>query len=38
LAKTGIAHEIIDMDLLDEAERNALMPGASKGQSSGLLP
>ena len=26
LAKTGIAHEIIEMDLLNEAERKSTMP------------
>ena len=30
LAKTGLPHEIIDMDLLDEAERKLMLPELKK--------
>jgi glutaredoxin-like protein NrdH len=38
LSKTGIAHEIIDMDLLDDSRRKRVMPEFKKANPQGSFP
>lgn len=38
LAKTGIPHEIIDVDLLDDARRRLVMPEFKKANPRGSFP